>query len=727
MHTPRPVQFMRRHRLAAVLLAAAPAWSPAIAQQSTPDNAQAAKAPASAPGLEARLAWLSDRLEASRAAAHIPGMAIAVVKDDRIIFAKGFGLRNVEKNQPATPDTIFGIGSSTKAFTAMLCAMLVEEGKMKFDDPVTTYLPDFKLKTPEWTASTTMRDALSHRTGLARTDMLWAGNTVSRSQAIEQLRNAEPFAPPRTAFLYSNLMFMVAGDAAARTAGAESWERMVADRIFTPLGMSDTTARTAEARDDPRRAIGYRYVKPEAAGQAGTYEPLPMRTLDACGPAGSINSTVLDMTRWVRFLLNKGQLEGRRLVEAGVFDRDLWSPQMGMQPGAAYGLGWMLDRWRDKRQVHHGGNIDGYAAMVALLPEEGAGLILLSNVSASPLQEECKNLTWTALFGSEADLQPAAKQAAAMSEAQLAPYLGRYDFALQKSQVTALIKDGRLALDVPGQTVYTLKWPDQKGRWVFELTDAIEIDFQPGDDGVMKSMTLYQAGQTFVMPRVTGDAPTAMSVAELSAIVAKNRRGPAPRTFRLVGEVNFVHQGLAGPCTIVADGEKFRMSFDLGKFGHMTLGYDGEHAYSDSTFEPSRVLKGQEAAQARATNLRSIFEDPATLYEKVEPVAIESIRKTRCVKTKLTPAGAPATTVWIDTETGRPVREEQMLVQEDLGMSLSTKLGYTDYKPLGNVEFPSRITMENQFQGRMVLTFTTMEADVAIDPSEFALPLGAKR
>lgn len=784
----------------------------------------AASAPAAAPlTLDQRLDWLATKLESRRKDLHIPGIALALVKDDKVIFAKGFGEKNVATHDPVTPESIFAIGSSTKAFTSMLCAMMVDQGKMKFDDPITTYLPDFKLNTEEFTKSTTIRDALSHRTGLARIEMTWAANKVSRKEAIAQLRYAEPYAPPRTTFLYSNLMFMTAGDAVAAAGGAESWEAMVQDKILTPLGMTSTTPLTSKAKDDPRRALGYSYVK-----ETGQYRELPMRILDAAAPAGAINSNVLDMSRWIRFLLNKGEFEGKRLIKPDLFDSDLWAQQNAMGPGAAYGLGWMLDKWQGKRQVHHGGNIDGYGAMVALLPDEHVGLVLLTNVTATPLQDECKSIAWTALFGSDNDLRPASVQPGAKSEAELQPYvgvfdfaalhvqvtalvkdgklcldvpgqtvyalkwpndkgrwvfeltdaievefqpgddgkmksitlyqagqkfvmprvgaenavaadpnaksdvelrpyLGKYDFALQKSQITALIKDGKLSLDVPGQRVYALKWPNEKGRWVFELTDAIEVDFQKNDDGTIKSMTMYQAGQTFVMPHLASDEAPVPTVAELSALVTKNHRGPSPKSIRLKGKVNFVHQGVSGPCTILADGEKFKMSFDLGKFGYITSGFDGTDAYMASDIDESKILTGQEAAQTRALNIRSVFDDPAKFYDKVEPQAWDPIKKIKAVKVKLTPKGAPATTVWYDAETGRPIREQQQSLQGDLGISLDTKVGYGEFKPLGNVDFPSRITMENSSTGRIVLEFDSLEADVAIDPKDLAIPATVKK
>lgn len=681
----------------------------------------AASSPADGPSLDARLEWLAQRLDRARAQEHIPGLAIAVVRDGKVIFERGFGVANVGTGAPVTPETIFGIGSQTKAFTSMLCAMLVADGKMSFDDPVVKHMPAFALKDPERTAQVTIRDALSHRTGLQRTDLLWANGRVPRARAIEQLRHAEPFAPFRTAFLYSNLMFMVAGDVAATVAGAESWEALVKQRIFTPLGMSSTTARTSEAQDDPRRALGYQWEE-----GTSSWRELPMRVMDACGPAGSINSNVRDMSRWVAALLNNAEFEGARLLaDPALLRSELWKPQNPIGDGSSYGLGWMLATWRGRTIVHHGGNIDGYACMLALAPDDNLGFVLLHNTTMSALQDASRDLVFKALLGGPDDFSET-PPANALTEEQLRPYLGRYKF-IGDQELQAVIRDGKLALDIPGQTVYALKWPNEQGRWVFELTDAIEVSFTKSDDGSVSSITMYQAGMEIPMPRVTGAPKYEIEPAKLSELVRSRLRGEVPQTLRATGTLEWVHQGISGTVTMVMSGNAHATVLDMGDFGRIATGYDGTHAWIDSDLDAPRVLAGREAALARAQSPRVYFEDPLAFYETVEPVGKDSVRGRQCYRVRLTPkGGGPVVTTWFDAETGRPLKEEQPMLANGHEMPGGSEIAYSGWERSGPIDFPTRISLKNNFQGTLRITIDSVELDANVEPAEVAMPAHIK-
>ena len=213
---------------------------------------------AAEPTFEARLQKLAEEFERNRVEYHVPGAAIAVVKGDEVVFSRGFGMADIEKATPATADTRFFIGSTTKAFTATLVGMLVDDGVMTWDDPVERHLPYFKLAIDsiDEDARATMRDILSHRTGFPRMSMLWASGSLSADEVLHQAAQAEPYAPYRSRFYYNNVMYSAAGSAAA-AAGGESWHKLIDKRILNPLGMKNTQTSIREARGGPSVARGY--------------------------------------------------------------------------------------------------------------------------------------------------------------------------------------------------------------------------------------------------------------------------------------------------------------------------------------------------------------------------------------------------------------------------------------------------------------------------------------
>jgi len=252
----------------------------------TTNSADAQSAtPLPSPTIQQRLDRLCEQLEQQREALHIPGMAIAVVKDDTIILSRGFGVRDVEKGLPATDETLFAIGSTTKAFTATLIGMLVGEGKMAWNDSPRMFLPDFRLNDETADEQVQIRDLLSHRTGLGNTDLLWASGNASREEILSTVAHAELMAPFRTKFQYNNVMFLAAGQCAAIAAGSE-WDVLLSQRILKPLNMNSTTTSFSDAQNDPLLSKGYEWDRAKAE-----FRYKPMRNLVNIAPAGAINST----------------------------------------------------------------------------------------------------------------------------------------------------------------------------------------------------------------------------------------------------------------------------------------------------------------------------------------------------------------------------------------------------------------------------------------------------
>ncbi len=319
----------------------------------------------------------------------VPGLAIAIVKDGKVVLAKGYGLRNIQANLPVTPDTIFAIGSSTKAFTTMAMGILVEEGKLAWDEPVTKYLPRFALKDEVAGRRMTPRDLVTHRSGLPRHDLVWYNAKLSRPELVARLAYLEPNEDFREKFQYQNLMFLTAGHVTAEVAGA-SWEDVIRTRILEPIGMTNSNFAVSESQKSRDFATPYT-LKDKIALD------IPFRVIDAMGPAGSINSSVNDMSKWLQLNLGGGTIGGKRIVAARQVE-DMHRPQMVIQtfPGLfedpeiqqpSYGLGWIIESYRGRKRVHHGGAIDGFICQVAMIPDEGLGVVVLANLGGTPLPE----------------------------------------------------------------------------------------------------------------------------------------------------------------------------------------------------------------------------------------------------------------------------------------------------------------------------------------------------
>lgn len=452
---------------------------------------------------------------------NIPGMAIAIVKDDQVIMARGFGVRDIDTNQPADEHTLFAIGSSTKSFTAALAAMLVDEGKVDWDEPIRTYLPEFRLHDEEIAAQVTLRDALSHRTGLNRTDLLWVSGRASRAEILEAIGEAELYSPFREKWHYNNIMFLAAGEAAARVAGSD-WDSMLAERILQPLGMSATNSTYEDAQASAALSKGYTWDKDRER-----YRTLPMRNINSVAPAGSINSTVTDMTQWLRLQLNRGEIDGKRLISEEQIEQ-MWTACSEVAPSMEYGLGWFVREWRGKRLIEHGGNIDGFASSMSMLPDENIGFVLLKNVSHSPLQEMSHGLVYDALLGDmDGDV-------AEYVDVDFRRYVGKYHFALMETDFTVLIKGDALAVDVPGQMVYELKPPDENGKWYFAVTDQIAVSFVLDEEGRPRAMKMYQAGLTFELPREGVQHELEVSMEEVGPLLGSYQAEEAPMAVRVL-------------------------------------------------------------------------------------------------------------------------------------------------------------------------------------------------
>ncbi|HLI07367.1 MAG TPA: serine hydrolase [Ktedonobacteraceae bacterium] len=315
----------------------------------------------------------------------VQGCAVAIIKDGEILLSKGFGLRNVAEGLEVTPETLFPIASCTKAFTATSLAILADEGKVDWDTPVRAYLPSFRMYDSFATERMTPRDLVTHRSGLPRHDLMWYNSSRTRRELFERLQYLEPSKDLRALWQYQNLMYMTAGYLAGELAGM-SWEELVRQRIFQPLGMTNSLFDINEAKELPNCSRPYIERNDEV-------KEMPYYAAQgAIAPAGAIVSSISDMSKWVLLHANKGKIGDVQLVSEGQM-MQMHAPQMVMQEthkyeelgNSTYGMGWFIHSYRGHTMVEHGGNIDGFSSLVTLFPRQNIGVVVLSNMDGNPL------------------------------------------------------------------------------------------------------------------------------------------------------------------------------------------------------------------------------------------------------------------------------------------------------------------------------------------------------
>ena len=325
-------------------------------------------------------AWVDSALSAW----HVVGAGVGIVVDGEIVYARGHGLRDRDARLGVTTQTLFAIGSASKAFTVFALGTLVDQGRIAWDAPVVTYLPWFRMHDPDVTRRLSVRDLVTHRSGLPRHDLTWYNNTTAtREDLVRRLRYLPLNRDLRETFQYNNLMFVTAGYLVG-TVMNMSWEEAIRSLVFQPLGMTGSDFSVADLQRAPDFSLPYEV-------RHDTVRQMPFRDITLVAPAGSINSNVDDMLKWVRMQLSDGTVDGRRVIQAATL-QDMHAPHMPIglpnQPefGAQdYGMGWFLTSYRGHYEVSHGGNIDGFSALVTLYPRDRLGIVVLTNQNGSTL------------------------------------------------------------------------------------------------------------------------------------------------------------------------------------------------------------------------------------------------------------------------------------------------------------------------------------------------------
>jgi len=418
--------------------------------------------------LEALDGWIEDLMEDWST----PGLAVGIVYGDSLVFARGYGERVIGSGQPVDEHTRFAIASNSKAFTAAALGMLVEEEKLGWDDRVIDYLPEFQMWDPWVTREIRLRDLLTHRSGLATFggDHLWIGATNGREEIISRVRFMEPVGSFRASFHYQNLMFLVAGQVGHAASGV-SWDEMIATRIFEPLGMTESSTSVRDLAGLENVAAAHEVVQ-------GQLRVVDYDNVDGVAPAAAINSNVVDMARWMRVNLRGGEFEGHQVFSAGTA-REMQRIQypLGVSAWAAenlgrrfngYGLGWFISDYKGRKVVSHSGGLTGMISLQTILPEEGLGVIVLTNYAPGAPTAAITNRIldaflgeperdWNEIFvgfrgqGEERARQREERLQAARIEGtepslSLEAYTGTYTEAVS-GETVVLMEDGHLVFD----------------------------------------------------------------------------------------------------------------------------------------------------------------------------------------------------------------------------------------------------------------------------------------
>lgn len=329
------------------------------------------------------------------------GVTVAVVEKNKVIMTRGFGYKDYENKVPVTENTLFAIGSCSKAFTSSLLAFPLKDGKLDLDKPVTQYLPELRFVDDELNNNITARDMMSHRTGLPRHDLAWYGSRTKRDSLIYIIRYFEKTAPIRRAWQYNNFMFLAQGVLAEKLSG-KSWDVLVREHLFTPLNMTASNTSMNDHVKSPDYSFGYNE-------KDGAITKMKFMNIDGIGPAGSINSNAKDMANWVMMWVNGGKFNGKEILPAAYYNQAI-SSQMVIGAGlptkeqpdvffSNYGLAWFLANYRGHYRVEHGGNIDGFSSNTSFFPTDSIGIFVSVNQNGSPIPGIIRNTIADKLLG----------------------------------------------------------------------------------------------------------------------------------------------------------------------------------------------------------------------------------------------------------------------------------------------------------------------------------------
>jgi CubicO group peptidase (beta-lactamase class C family) len=703
-----------------------------VAQQAAP-----AKATATARDYSAALAAIEKALDDRRKELGIPGISLAIVKDDQIIYVKGLGVKDFERKTPVTPDTRFAIGSASKAFTGMLAVMAADDGKLSLDDSPKKFLPYFTLRDPDAAAKITMRDLLAHRSGLNRTDLAMVTGVLNREELIRVAGQAKPTAKLGEKFQYQNVMYAAAGEAIAKAENS-TWDKLIATRIFKPLGMKNSDTSAGAMQKAPDFSFGYDY-KPSTKET----RRLPQRPIPAAAPAGAINSSARDMAQWLRFMLGDGSFNGRRLVSEKNFE-ELTRKQINITGPVDYGLGWFLRQWNGHKVVEHGGNIDGFNAQVALMPDQKLGFVLLTNVTASPLGAFAMNTIWKNLVGDPKSSEAKSTEPAGDPKVEV----GTYHLAAANINFEVAMKDDKLTLTVPGQPTYPLQ---NIGGRRYKLADPAPAGFfatfRPVKDKPSETELFIEQPQgNIVLPKATASkpdgatagtngAPAGNSLISTDELIARmiaalggeeNLRKHKSSVTQI--EVDLENQGVQAKGSISARAPNLVASNTtftaIGKTIGAQIGFfDGNVGGEVMSFGPPETYSGKRLEDIRAG---SDFYDVLNWKTNYKTITVKKIAKVGdedvYVVERRSEKGTPVTD-YVSTKSFLVLKRDSLIVSETTGIELPQTQTFSDYRNVDGVMIPFKSTSSNIANGDIVIRVIDVKFNVDVPDSVFHKPV----
>jgi len=698
-----------------------------------PAPAQTA-APASV-SIDSALAAIEAKVEARRKELGIPGMSLAIVKDGKVVYSKGLGYKDFESKVPVTADTQFAIGSATKAFTALTVLMAQDAGKLSLDDHPRKLLPYFKMRDADTDAKITIRDLLSHSSGLNRTDLAMVTGQLNRHELIQVAAQAKPTAKLREKWQYQNLMFTAAGEIAA-AAEKQPWEKLVPERVLKPLGMTNSSMSIAELEKVKDRSFGYTYNF-----DTKQTTRLPYREIIEVAPAGSINSSANDMAKWLQFVLSGGKTpEGKRLVSEASFAE--WvKPQMNITPDGkmAYGLGWFIQDWNGLKVVQHGGNIDGFNSLVAMVPEKNVGFVMLTNVSASPLGNELMPIVWQNLIGQPGSNSPK------VSADLAAQVTGKYRLEAAGIDLEVKGENGGLLLVVPGQPQYPLQQTTGREFKMQGAPEGFAVRFDPAD-GSVASMYLQQPHGNFTLPRVNADgtinktvsatqpqketakAEPPIAVDELMAKTIEAAGGEANirkiKSRVSTFEMDLENQGVQGAGTSYAKAPNLSatettMTAVGKKIAAVWEYFDGTTGEQATTFTQSDKYTGKRLEDVK---IGSDFYGPLdwkSKYKKIEVTKTAKVGDEDAYVVVFEPEAGSKFTEYYSTKSFLLLRRDAVIPSSTGGPSLPYAVTYSDYRDVDGVKIPFVTVNSSISNGNIVTKLTSVKHDQAIEDSIF--------
>lgn len=549
------------------------------------------------------------------------GFSVAVIKGDEIIYSKGFGYRDVENKKPVTPNTLFAIGSSSKAFTGSLLGLLRKEGKLTFEDKAVSLLPQLHFYNEEMNSQIILRDLMAHRTGLSRYDFSWLlFNTANRDSIIARVKYMKPSAAVREKWFYNNFMYLAQGMIVERLSG-KTWEQNIKEKFFIPLEMNRSNTDIKAFKEDSDASLPYTVVKGSEVKKIDYYN------INGMGPAGSINSSANDMANWLKVWISGGFFKKKEILPTD-YVREAASSQMVMSADlpaahddvflANYGLGWMIGSYRGHYMVEHGGNINGFSANVAFLPSDRLGIVVLSNQNGSQVPAVVRNsivdrllklktIDWNgeARERAKANVQVSkgAKKAPILNTNPSHPlkdYVGSFEnpaygiikVTLEKNDLYTVLSDEKVLLKHMHYDVFDPKSIDKNG--VADTTQSsLMFNFSSGVDGKIQGIGIFLDGSEKPVMFDFKPEVKILSLKELQKYTGEYTLGQATVKVFLKGNTLMVYvPGQPEYETVATETDVFNLKALKGFSVKFDVGVD-QKVNSVSFIQPNGVFKAE--------------------------------------------------------------------------------------------------------------------------------------